>query len=74
MVPRDERAHLAARHLNAALGGVQVTLHTGDVAIQLVHVIRIRFGGQFGFHGSRQAGHLLVHRGGRLFILLARRD
>ncbi len=74
VVPRDERAHLASSHLNAVLGGVQVALHARDVAVQLVHVICVRFGGQFSLNGSRQAGHLLVDRGGRVLVLLARRD
>src|SRR6266576_1068031 len=71
VVPRDKRAHLAARHLNAALGGVQVGPHTSDVAVQLVHVIGVGLGGQFGLHGGRQVGHLLVDRGGGVLVLFA---
>ncbi len=74
MVARDERAHFAACHLNAVLGGVQVGLHAIDVAIELVDVVRVRFGGQFRFHGSRQVGHLLVDGSGGVLVLTARLD
>src|SRR6266852_4417803 len=39
MVPRDERAHLAARHLNAVLGGVQVALHADEIALSEIELV-----------------------------------
>src|SRR6266852_2762008 len=54
MVPRDERAHLAARHLDTVLGSVQITLYAGDVAIQPGNIVAAGFGGPFRLYGSRQ--------------------
>ena len=74
MIARDKCAHLAARHLNAVLGGVQIALHASDIAVQPIDVFAVRLGGEFSLHGCRQVGDFLIDRDGRIFVLLARLD
>ena len=74
VIARDEGAHLAARHLNAVLGGIQVGLYAGDIAIQLVHVVRVGLGGQFSLHRGLEIGDFLVDGLGGCLVLLPRGD
>src|ERR1700688_1660684 len=47
MITSDERAHFAARHLDAVFGRVQIAFHASHVAIQLIEIVGARFGCQF---------------------------
>ncbi len=64
MVAGDERAHLAARHLQIVLGGVEISFHAGHVGVELVDVLSVGLGGELGVHRALEPSELLIDRSG----------
>ena len=58
MIAGNERAHLAASHLEVFASGVEIGANAADFGIDVLQVVSGGFGGEFGVNASINRGQL----------------